>query len=108
MNYVRDKINLFDASLVSISLIEYFMSGNGSLTSLRSLRILRVLRITRLIRSLTYMRVIMRVITSTISSSVYLGILFLLFIIIYAILGNIYIYLLKYYTQIINHMLTYS
>lgn len=91
LNYVRDKINLFDASLVTIGLVEYFSTTSGGVSAFRALRILRVLRITRLIRSLRYMRVIIKVVAKTIESSFYVGLLLLLLIFVYAILGmNIY------------------
>ena len=93
IDYCHDKINLFDASLVTISLVEYFYSsgGNSGFSAFRALRIFRVLRVTRLIRSLKYMRVIMRVLSNTIGSAIYIGLLLFLFIFVYAILGmNMY------------------
>ena len=92
-NYIRDRINVFDLFLVTISLVEYQMSsgGNSGFSAFRALRIFRVLRVTRLIRSLKYMRIIMRVLSATISSAIYIFLLLLLFIIVYAILGtNLY------------------
>lgn len=58
--YLSDKMNLFDAVVVSLSLVElFFFSGGGSaISAFRSVRIFRtfrVLRVTRLIRSLKYM-----------------------------------------------------
>jgi hypothetical protein len=90
---MRDKINIFDACLVTISLIEYFLNSgdNSGFSAFRALRIFKVLRVTRLIRSLKYMRVIMRVLSATIGSALYVGILLLLFIFVYSILGmNLY------------------
>lgn len=92
-NYLKDKINIFDACLVTISLVEYTLSsgGNSGFSAFRALRIFKVLRVTRLIRSLKYMRVIMRVLSATISSALYVGILLILFICVYSILGmNLY------------------
>lgn len=56
-DYIRDRLNVFDAAIVVISLYEIFFvdSGKSSFTVLRSVRIfraLRVLRISKLIRSL--------------------------------------------------------
>ena len=81
-NYVRDKINIFDACLVTISLLEWFMSpgANSGFGAFRALRIFRVLRVTRLIRSLKYMRVIMRVLSNTIGSATIVGVQIILFI----------------------------
>jgi hypothetical protein len=93
IDYLRDKINVFDAILVSISLVEFITSsgGNSGFSAFRALRIFRVLRVTRLIRSLKYMRVIMRVLSNTIGSAIYIGLLLFLFIFVYAILGmNMY------------------
>jgi hypothetical protein len=87
VNYVRDKLNIFDALLVTLGLIEYFLSTGSGFTAFRSLRVFRVLRVTRLIRSLKYMRVIMRVISSTLKNSIYIGLLLLLFLFIFTILG---------------------
>jgi hypothetical protein len=67
--FFSDIMNLFDAGVVVISMVE-LMFGGSNLSALRSIRILRafrVLRITRLIRSLSYMRIIMNVITSIIN-----------------------------------------
>lgn len=63
LDYLRDKINIFDACLVTISLVEYYLNSgdNSGFSAFRALRIFKVLRVTRLIRSLKYMRVIMRV-----------------------------------------------
>lgn len=55
--YVSDKMNIFDALIVNLSLFEMiFLTGSGSSFSafraVRILRVFRVLRVTRLIRSL--------------------------------------------------------
>ena len=55
--YVSDKMNIFDALIVCLSLFEMiFLTGSGSSFSafraIRILRVFRVLRVTRLIRSL--------------------------------------------------------
>lgn len=59
-NYIRDTMNIFDAIIVSLSLVELFMlggstNGKSSLSAFRSVRIFRafrVLRVTKLMRSL--------------------------------------------------------
>jgi len=53
--YLKDKMNVFDALIVSLSLFELFIFGNGgsaisAFRSVRIFRIFRVLRMTRLIR----------------------------------------------------------
>lgn len=55
VDYVRDKMNIFDAIIVILSLIELIFIGDGksTLSAFRSVRIFRafrVLRVTRLIR----------------------------------------------------------
>lgn len=87
--YLSDRINIFDGSLVAISVVEFINGGNSasSFSSLRTLRILRVLRVTRLLRSLRYMSIIVKVISSTINSALYIALLFLLIIFVYSVLG---------------------
>ena len=54
MEYVKDRMNIFDAIIVMLSLIEIFIGSGGSaisaFRSIRIFRIFRVLRVTRLIR----------------------------------------------------------
>lgn len=93
IEYLRDKMNIFDCSIVILSLSELviFGSGGGSaISAFRSVRIFRtfrVLRVTRLIRSLHYMKIIMDVIINNITSFVYILLLLMLFLYIYALLG---------------------
>ena len=62
LGYVRDKMNLFDGFLVSISVLEKVLfAGGGGISAFRSIRIFRtfrVLRVTRLVRSLEFMKII--------------------------------------------------
>ena len=86
--YVKDKFNIFDGLLVSVSIVEMAsQSGSKGLNAFRLLKIVRVLRMTRLIRSLKYMRIIITVLSSTISSAIYILLLLLLIIYVYSILG---------------------
>lgn len=68
VDYLRDRMNVFDAVIVSLSLVElvfFGTSGGSAISAFRSVRIFRtfrVLRVTRLIRSLQYMKIIMDVI----------------------------------------------
>lgn len=57
--YISDTMNIFDAIIVALSLVELFFFGGGSgkssLSAFRSVRIFRafrVLRVTKLMRSL--------------------------------------------------------
>lgn len=92
IHFFGDGLNLFDAAVVAVSIIEMVMGGDSTtnLSALRSIRILRafrVLRITRLIRSLSYMRIIMGVVTSIITEFIYVFLLLSLFVFIYTLLG---------------------
>ena len=92
VDYLKDSMNIFDAGIVILSLVELaFTSGGGSaisaFRSVRIFRVFRVFRVTRLIRSLQYMQVIMTVIANTISSFMYIFLLLILFNYIYALLG---------------------
>jgi hypothetical protein len=60
-SYISDSMNVFDALIVALSLIELFLLGGGggsgksSISAFRSVRIFRafrVLRVTKLMRSL--------------------------------------------------------
>ena len=55
INYIMDKMNLFDAVIVILSFVEIILGGNSAFSAFRSVRIFRafrVLRVTKLIRSL--------------------------------------------------------
>lgn len=90
--YISDKMNIFDGIIVILSLVEVIvMSGGGALSAFRSVRIFRtfrVLRVTRLLRSLHFMGVIIDAIMSTLDSSIYVGLLLLLLLVIYSMIGT--------------------
>jgi len=90
--YLRDKMNYLDGSVVILSLFEiaFLSDGGGALSAFRAVRIFRtfrVLRVARLLRSMQSMQIIMGVISRSISSFIYLALLLLLFVFIYALLG---------------------
>lgn len=89
--WLADKMNYMDGTIVMLSLVELiFMSGKGALSALRAVRIFRVfrvLRVARLLRGLKSMVQIINVISRSISSFIYLAMLLMLFIFIYALLG---------------------
>jgi hypothetical protein len=89
--WLADKMNYMDGTIVLLSLVELiFMSGKGALSALRAVRIFRVfrvLRVARLLRGLKSMVQIINVISRSISSFIYLAMLLMLFIFIYALLG---------------------
>lgn len=91
-NYFRDVMNYFDAAVVIVSMVELiFLNGNKSTLSafraIRILRVFRVIRVARLLRYLQSMSLILGVIKASLSKFIYLAILLLLFIVIYALLG---------------------
>ena len=92
-NYLQDTMNMFDGSIVLVSLVELiFLSGGAkAVSAFRSVRIFRtfrVLRVTKLLRSLAFMKVIIGVLSRSLSSFVYIALLLFLFIFIYALLGR--------------------
>ena len=93
IGYVRDKMNIFDGTIVSLSIMEMTLLSGGkgkAVSAFRSVRIFRtfrVLRVTRLLRSLKFMTVIIQVLSKTMEKFVYICTLMFLFIIIYALLG---------------------
>ena len=54
--YVKDKMNVFDGTIVTLSVLEMVLfTGNKAVSAFRAVRIVRtfrVLRVTRLLRSL--------------------------------------------------------
>ncbi|KAL4431572.1 hypothetical protein ABPG74_017277 [Tetrahymena malaccensis] len=89
--YASDKMNIFDAFIVSLSIFELiFLNGSSSVSALRSIRILRVfrvLRVTRLLRSLQFMKILVTAISSTLEQFIYILLLLFLIMFIYALLG---------------------
>lgn len=92
-NYVIDKMNIFDAVIVILSLVDLISSTEGAtraisaFRSVRIFRVFRVLRVTRLLRVLDFMQVIIHVVSKSLSSFGYIALLLVLFIFIYALLG---------------------
>jgi hypothetical protein len=90
--YIRDPMNYIDGFVVALSMVEIiFLSGTTSaLSAFRTIRIFRtfrVLRVARLFRYLKQMARIIKIISTSISDFVYLALLLLLFILIFALLG---------------------
>lgn len=65
LGYFRDKMNCFDALIVVLSFVEIILGGsNSAFSAFRSVRIFRafrVLRVTKIIRSLQFMKIIIKV-----------------------------------------------
>lgn len=49
-DYIRDGFNIFDAIIVTLSLVEIAVTAVGGLNALRSMRALRILRALRVLR----------------------------------------------------------
>ena len=51
VQYIKDPMNIFDALIVALSLVDiFFLSGNSVFKSVRIFRAFRVLRVTKLMR----------------------------------------------------------
>jgi hypothetical protein len=66
-DYIRDAMNIFDGSIVIISLVEilFLSGGSKAISAFRTVRIFRtfrVLRVTKLLRALAFMKVIIGVV----------------------------------------------
>jgi hypothetical protein len=92
VDYLRDKMNIIDAIIVILSLVEIFILGTAgnTFTAFRGVRIFRafrVLRMTKLMRSLQFLGFIIKVINSALQSFSYILLLTFLFIFIFSLLG---------------------
>ncbi|CAG9314127.1 SCN4A_4 [Blepharisma stoltei] len=92
INYCKEKINLFDASITILGLVDFLLiTGSGSVISaiwaIRVFRIFRVVRVARLFRYLQTTTHIIDKISKNIYMFFYLTIFLSLFVIIFTILG---------------------
>jgi hypothetical protein len=92
LEYMSDKMNYLDGSVVLLSIVElaFLGGGGGAVSAFRTVRIFRtfrVLRVARLLRSMQSMQVIIGVIGRSMGSFMYLAMLLTLFIFIYSLLG---------------------
>lgn len=92
-NYYRDSMNLFDAIIVILSLIEWILnsvgnnSSGGSFSAMQAFRTLRLFRLFKLARTWTSFRKLLAAIAATLSGVVYFVILLFLFMSVAALLG---------------------
>merc|ERR1712023_414053 len=64
LEYLSDSFNVFDAIIVIVSLVEFFLSGSGGLSVLRTFRLVRAFKLIRFIESLQMqIMVIMKTLT---------------------------------------------
>lgn len=90
IKYFKDRMNYLDCMVVILSIVEMTLSGSSNLSAFRSIRIFRtfrVLRVARLLRSMQSMQAILGVLVRSMDSFIYLALLLMLFIFIYALLG---------------------
>lgn len=88
--YFRDKMNIFDCLIVSLSIVEASFLSSSTLSALRSLRVFRsfrALRVARLFRSMRYMQTLIERIYNSIENLAYMSLLLLLFIVVFSLLG---------------------
>lgn len=90
--YANDSFNLFDCSVVMISLIENIIDwigidfgGGGAISALRAIRLLRVFK---LARSWTSFRELLQKIIITIKDITNISVLMLLFMLIFSLVGS--------------------
>lgn len=92
INYCRNSMNLLDAIVVILSLIEFFViSGkSGTFNAFRVIRIFRIFRILRVLKIFRYLKSmveLLKIISESLSEFFYLFCLLLLFCVIFSLLG---------------------
>lgn len=88
--YFRDHMNTLDMIIVTLSLIDYFLSESRAFNALRALRIIRLLRVLKVFRIFRYLKSmaqLIRMITISMSQFLYLFLFLLLLLIIFSMLG---------------------
>ncbi|KXZ47565.1 hypothetical protein GPECTOR_34g724 [Gonium pectorale] len=89
-DYIRDGFNIFDALVVTISLLEIILSSMGGANAARALRVLKALRVLRLFKLFRYMQSLRRigeVLLSAFTSFAAIATLLMLFWIVFSIIG---------------------
>lgn len=86
--YLSDKMNIFDGFVVLIGMIEIILSGQGVLNGLLVLRAFRMLRIFKLSRKWKNLRNMLVKLIRSLKSIAYLGLLMLIILFIYTLLGK--------------------
>lgn len=83
-DFFKDGWNVFDLSLV---LIGWIPTSTGSGSTMMALRVLRVFRVLRLIRTAAEIKLIVSVLIKSMKSLLYNGILFVIFMYLFAVAG---------------------
>ncbi|GIL57898.1 hypothetical protein Vafri_13128 [Volvox africanus] len=89
-DYVRDSFNIFDALVVTISLVEIVLSTVAGLNAARALRVLKALRVLRLFKLFRYMQSLRRIgeiLLSAFTSFAAIATLLMLFWLVFSIIG---------------------
>lgn len=89
-NFIRDNMNIFECFIVTLSIIEYFLSQSSGFNAFRSLRIFRLFRVLKVMRIFRYTRslvLLLTVIKSSMSKFIYLLLLLLLMLVLFTLLG---------------------
>lgn len=84
-DYLSSGWNVFDFLLVIIGWIPPSIAGNGA--TMMALRVLRVFRVLRLLRTASEIKLIISVLIRSLKSLVYNGLLFLIFMYLFAVAG---------------------
>jgi voltage-gated sodium channel type XI alpha len=90
LGYCGDRFNIFDGTIVVVSLLEVILGSTGTSGAFRAVRIfrlLRVLRVAKLARHLKFLTHLIEVIAGSLDSIGFASLLLGLFIVIYSILG---------------------
>jgi voltage-gated sodium channel len=85
-SFFKDAWNLFDLSLVLIGYIPVTLFANSS--AMMALRVLRVFRVLRLLRTLKGIKVMVNALMKSFSALFYNILFFLIFVYLFAIVGN--------------------
>lgn len=85
---MRDPLNIFDALVSLLGLIDLCINQRVSPANKHVLSIFRVLRVVRILRTLKFMRTIINVIQRSMQSFIYIFLLLSLLLLIYALLGR--------------------
>eukprot|EP00939_MAST-03C_sp_MAST-3C-sp1_P002275 g2275.t1 len=91
--YFVDAMNQVDFCIIFAGVIDMSLGGASSFTALRAVRFVRLVKLVRFMESMQH---ILRVLAKSLTSALYVGMLMLLFMMIYSILGmQFFMYKLK-------------
>ena len=85
--YWKDGFNDFDGVLVIVSMVEFFVLQGADVQGLLVLRAFRLLRVFKLAKNWDELRKLINTVINSLASISYLGLLMILFVFIYALVG---------------------